>query len=125
MRRWTVVEQQDFLLLHRTGPAPEWVVEVSRTLNWPSSPGQRLRVAHQVRQDIWRACRSTRGFVPVVQVSTDGHQTVIRAGGSLTTRSGHIPAIEARIAAVLDSENNRRRWRAYAIRAPKRGRGEG
>ena len=124
MRRCTAVEQGESLLLHRTGLTPEWAIEVSRTLNWPATRGQRLRLAHQIRQDIWRACRATRGFVPVVQVSTDGSQTAIRAGGSLTTRSGHIPAIEARIAAVLDDENNRRRWRAHAARAPQRGRGE-
>ena len=124
MRRWSTVETPDTLLLHRTGVAPEWSVAVSRTLDWPAKRGHRLSLAHQIRQDLWRACQTTRGFVPVVQVSTDDHQTVIRAGGSLTTRSGHVQSLEARIAVVLDDENNRRRWRAYAIRAPRRGRGE-
>lgn len=124
MRRWRIAETGDTLLLHRTGVAPAWAVEVSRTLDWPTTRRQRLSLAHQIRQDVWRACQTTRGFVPVVQVSTDDHQTVIRAGGSLTTRSGHVQSLEARIAAVLDDETNRRRWRNYAIRAPRRGRGE-
>ena len=125
MRRWKVVEEGNSLLLHRAGLSPQWSVDVSRTLDWPATPGQRLRIAHQIRQDVWRACQTTRGFVPVVQVSTDGHQTVMRAGGSLTTRSGHVSILETRIAAVLDDGNNRRRWRAYASRTSGRGRGEG
>jgi len=73
----------------------------------------RLRLAQQVRQDMWRALRSVRGFSPVVRVEEREEGLVLRAGGRL---DGPAPraALEARIAALLACPAHRARWRAYA-----------
>lgn len=116
MKGWAVTQGDGSTLLHRAGHPPVWSVETTTALSGACSANQRLRIAHQVRQDIWRANRQVRGFLPVVQVSTDGHETVIRAGGSLMTRSGHVPTIAAAVARVLADERNRTRWQAHARR---------
>ncbi len=71
-----------------------------------------LRLAHQVRQDVWRAVRRLRGFSPVVQITTTDDTIHIRAGGrAMPPISGAAaPAIQA----VLDCPNNRRRWLRHA-----------
>ncbi|MEL7154469.1 MAG: hypothetical protein AAFN51_11895 [Pseudomonadota bacterium] len=117
MSRWSLVVSDDATLLHRTGQRPEWAFEVSLKLTSTASAAQRVRIAHQVRQDIWRACQRVRGFLPLVEVSTSGNETVIRAGGSLMTRSGHVPSLEIKVAAVLDCADNIARWQRHARRA--------
>lgn len=71
-----------------------------------------LRLAHQVRQDVWRAVRRLRGISPVVLVTTTDGTIHIRAGGrALPPISGTAaPAIQA----VLDCPHNRRRWLRHA-----------
>lgn len=72
---------------------------------------RRGRVAHQVRQDLWRALRRVRGFSPVVQVSRHPEALLIRAGGQI---DGARPAgLCERIAAVLENPANRARWIAH------------
>ena len=40
----------------------------------------KLRLAQQVRQDMWRALRDVRGFSPVVHVEEQDHGLRLRAG---------------------------------------------
>ena len=73
----------------------------------------RLRIAHQVRQDMWRALKGLRGFAPAVRVEAcDGALRVI-AGGQV---DGAVPKAqaEARIAQVLENPANRARWQRWA-----------
>lgn len=74
--------------------------------------GRRGRIAHQVRQDLWRALQGVRGFSPVVEVTRDGAGVTLRAGGRV---DGAMPAnLRDRIAAVLNDPANRTRWSAKA-----------
>ena len=117
MNRWSLVHSDHTTLLCRAGQRPEWAFDISRRYSGSASASQRARIAHQVRQDIWRACRNVRGFLPLVEVSTSGDETVIRAGGSLMTRSGHVPSLEIKVARVLDCADNIARWQRHARRA--------
>lgn len=67
------------------------------------------RLAHQIRQDMWRALQNLRGFSPVVQVE-QGH-----AGGLTVTAGGRacapVPAKAAEtIEALLQDAQMRNRW---------------
>ena len=71
------------------------------------------RLAHQIRQDIWRKLQSIRGFLPVVEITDCWAHLHIRAGGELTCpapfeRSGE------RIFDVLSNRDNQRRWTGFA-----------
>ncbi|MEM6624356.1 MAG: hypothetical protein AAF674_19195 [Pseudomonadota bacterium] len=83
----------------------------------PLSPQVRARLAHQIRQDIWRAAQRVRGFVPRVTLEqTDGHLT-IRAGGTITTDTPCPAGLTDALAAILQNDKNRRRWMTHATRA--------
>ena len=77
------------------------------------------RLAHQIRQDMWRKLQSIRGFLPVVEITHRGAHLHIRAGGELACpapfeRSGD------RIFDVLSNRDNQRRWAGFAAaRQPK------
>jgi len=77
-------------------------------------PGRsRLRMARQVRQDLWRALRSLRGFSPVVRVSATGAGLVVTAGGRVEGPLAR-SAVEARIDALLSDPVCRSRWSGWA-----------
>lgn len=73
----------------------------------------RLRLARQVRQDVWRALRRLKGFAPVVRVAREGGMLAVTAGGQV---DGPVPRAqtEARIARVLADAGNRERWIRWA-----------
>ena len=86
--------------------------DVSAETQLPSAAP--ARIAHQVRQDVWRALRRLRGFAPVVSVEPNATGLRIVAGGAVT---GAIPpGTGAAIAAVLEHRGNRARWLAHARR---------
>lgn len=73
----------------------------------------RLRVAQQIRQDLWRALRAQRGFAPCVEVVAAPEGLQVRAGGQVD--GGHNARhIEAVISRVLTDAEARRRWVACA-----------
>lgn len=115
MSRWTCIEEPGASTLTRTGTAPGWDLSADAFLPRPAviSPVIRRRIAHQVRQDLWRALRHLRGFVPVVRVEEGAGGLAIRAGGRLLTGR---PAMRDtdRIAGVITNEKNQRRWTAFA-----------
>lgn len=75
------------------------------------------RIAHQVRQDLWRALRNLRGFAPVVAVTPEGDGLHVVAGGAV---AGAIPpGTGAQIAAVLENPANRTRWLTHARRGQR------
>jgi len=86
--------------------------DVCAATRLPAAPP--ARIAHQVRQDVWRALRRLRGFQPVVSVTPCEAGLDVIAGGVV---AGAVPPGTAgRIAAVLDDSGNRARWLAHARR---------
>lgn len=108
-RRWHITREGDALTLARHVPV-RWDVRAQTRLPL----ARRGRVAHQVRQDMWRALQSLRGFSPVVQITRDADGLQVVAGGRV---DGAVPAgVSARIQAVLDHPGNRARWVAHGGR---------
>lgn len=70
----------------------------------------RLRVAQQVRQDLWRSLQGQRGFSPVVEVIAEPDGLAVRAGGRIESARFDRAVLEARIADVLEAPAKRRRW---------------
>ncbi|SFC18083.1 hypothetical protein [Salipiger profundus] len=74
---------------------------------------RRARLAHQVRQDLWRALQDLRGFSPCVLVEDTGQGTLVRAGGQLDAQAPRARA-EAGIAELLEDPRRRARWLRWA-----------
>lgn len=74
------------------------------------------RMATQVRQDMWRALQSLRGFAPVVRVKAQGDDLEITAGGAV---AGQFPKLrsEALVFEVLECPDRQARWVRSARRA--------
>ncbi|WP_299373191.1 hypothetical protein [uncultured Tateyamaria sp.] len=71
-----------------------------------------VRLAHQIRQDLWRALQNVRGFSPVIRLDPIPEGWAVTAGGRAP---GPIPqAVFDRATAVLNSPANRARWTAHA-----------
>ncbi|WP_417720972.1 hypothetical protein [Salipiger sp.] len=105
---WHILWQGDTLVLARAVPVR---FDVSAQTRLPSVR-RPLRLAQQVRQDLWRALRDLRGFSPCVSVAPQDGEVILRAGG----RAAHpvAPGVPARIAAVLEDGANRARWTRWA-----------
>lgn len=106
-RGWHIVAEDGALTLARQMP-----VRFDLCVQAVFPPARKLRLAHQIRQDMWRMLQGLRGFSPVVRVED-------RVGGVLVTAGGRaarpVPnAAEARIAALLSDPAHRRRWLAHA-----------
>ncbi|MGI3170441.1 hypothetical protein ACRARG_14925 [Pseudooceanicola sp. C21-150M6] len=112
-RGWHVVVEPDAVTVARRLPARfDIVAETQLTVSGVVSL---RRMAHQIRQDIWRALRDLRGFAPVVTAAQRPGHLHIRAGGELV--AGRQPAgVESVITAVLADAGNRRRWISHAER---------
>lgn len=76
----------------------------------------KLRIAQQIRQDLWRLLRHVRGFCPVVRVEEDGTHLLVRAGGEIHARTFSKQHIEAKIAGLLESAPHRARWVKHSER---------
>ncbi|WP_299848530.1 hypothetical protein [uncultured Roseovarius sp.] len=106
--RWHILRDETALTLARRVPVR---FDLSATTQLPE--GSRLKVAQQVRQDIWRALRNLRGFAPVVRVERVISGLEVTAGGQV---AGVFPRAEAeaRIAGVLNDPRNRARWTRWS-----------
>ncbi|WP_299687683.1 hypothetical protein [uncultured Tateyamaria sp.] len=108
-KRWHILREAGGLTLARQLP-PRFDFAVRTTLG----PGHALRLAHQIRQDLWRALQSLRGFSPVVRLAPNGTGWDVTAGGRAL---GVVPAPQIATAqAVLDHPQNRARWTRHAMR---------
>ncbi|WP_371155024.1 hypothetical protein [Jannaschia sp. 2305UL9-9] len=68
----------------------------------------RRRLAHAIRQDMWRMLRDLRGFAPVVEVTRTETGCDVRAGGRV---DGPVPAgVSGRIAGMLSDPSYRAAW---------------
>ncbi|MGI3210756.1 hypothetical protein ACROSR_06515 [Roseovarius tibetensis] len=102
--RWHEIEEGGTLTLTRRLPARfDLAVE-----GWlPEAP--RRRVAHRLRQDMWRELQGLRGFAPAVQVWRVASGLRVRAGGAVAGRFARADA-EARIDALLQDPARMARW---------------
>ncbi|MEO9465825.1 hypothetical protein [Sulfitobacter pontiacus] len=104
---WHILRDDKGLTLARQMP-PRFDVQ-SETVLAKADP---LRLAHQIRQDMWRALQNMRGFSPVVRVETRAEYVKITAGGRV---EGRVPTNAAeQIAEVLENPGNRARWLRHA-----------
>jgi len=117
LKRWHILED-DALVLTRAWP-PRFDVVAETMLPMVA---RRKRLAHQIRQDVWRALQSQKGFSPVIEIRSDAREDAlrIRAGGRVDQASFSAPVLESRIAAVLDDPARRARWIAFANRPYQR-----
>ncbi|MBY5973925.1 hypothetical protein KUV28_16310 [Ferrimonas balearica] len=109
---WHRLREEDAVTIARRLPVRfDLSVEASLPVSGPVSL---TRVAHQVRQDMWRRLQGLRGFSPAVRVTLGDGQLVVRAGGAV---EGALPG-KARdaLAELLESPSHRARWLAHAAR---------
>ncbi len=103
--RWHLIREEDgAVTLARRLPA-----RFDLAFEWHLPEASRARVAHQVRQDMWRALRDLRGFAPVVRIWRVGDGLRVRAGGAVLGRFARAAA-EARIAALFEDPARVARW---------------
>ena len=103
--RWHIEREDDRLTLARRLPARfDFAVERRFPLV------ARGRLAHQIRQDMWRALQSLRGFSPVVEVARSGDGLQVKAGGQVD--GGNFPKAwaEGVLSTVLENAANQARW---------------
>ena len=105
---WHILREGDSLTMSRALPVR---FDVASGTTLPA--GGRLRLARQVRQDLWRALSSLRGFAPAVQVTRRDGVCDIVAGGRVAGRHDKA-GVEARIAEMLADPALRARWSAFA-----------
>ena len=105
--RWHILREAGALTLARRLP-PRFDVAVEVAM--PAADPKRL--AHQIRQDVWRAVQNLRGFSPVVTVTEHGGGLLVVAGGRV---AGRVPGnLAGEIRAVLEDEAKRARWLQHA-----------
>ncbi|UWQ38537.1 hypothetical protein K3552_05905 [Leisingera aquaemixtae] len=105
--RWHITRTDSSLTLSRRLPAQ---FDVAAVTVLPA--GDPLRLAHQIRQDMWRKLQSLRGFSPVVEITAEGQGVKVRAGGQVM---GRVPSNAAGlIAEVLENASSRARWVRHA-----------
>lgn len=106
---WHITRTDSTLTLSRRLPAR---FDVAAETVLPAADP--LRLAHQIRQDMWRKLQSLRGFSPVVEVTQEGQGLRVRAGGQVM---GRVPAnAAAQIIEVLEDPASRGRWIRHAAR---------
>lgn len=102
-----MIRDGDALVLARRIPVR---MDVSASTVLPD--GRRGRVAHQIRQDLWRMLQGLRGFSPVVRVTRQSGALQVVAGGQV---DGALPpGTQDRIAGLLADPARRARWMAHA-----------
>ena len=100
---WHMIREADGLTLARTLPVR---FDVSAGSRFPIL--RRGRLAHLIRQDLWRRLRALRGFSPVVRIVARGAGLDVTAGGRV---AGAVPpGTTARIATLLGDPALRARW---------------
>ncbi len=108
-KHWHMHRTEATLTLSRGG-AERWDVSAEGVLPL----ARKGRLAHQIRQDLWRMLRHLRGFCPMVRVMEDGPHLIVTAGGQVDVRPFPKAMVETRIADLLASPAHRARWLRYA-----------
>lgn len=110
---WHILREAGAVTLARHLPPRFDIVESMQLAAGPNI--SQAALAHQVRQDVWRALQHVRGFSPVVKISRTKDDIAITAGGRLSDPQNKGGA-EAALMKVLGSPANHRRWLAHAGR---------
>ena len=105
--RWHITKEAGTVTLSRHLPAR---FDVAAHTHLP--PARPERLAHQIRQDLWRALSKVRGFSPVVQLEPMERGWAVTAGGRVMGRIS--PAVVATIEALLNDPAKRTRWVSHA-----------
>lgn len=105
---WHILKDDQSVTVARRVPAR---FDVVAEVTLPSA--RKLRVAQQVRQDLWRALQGQPGFSPVVEVRDVDGELAIRAGGQCDRQVARAD-MEARIDTLLNDASKRARWIRYA-----------
>lgn len=104
---WHIVTDAGSVTLCRHLP-PRF--DVSATTHLPR--GRAIRLAHQIRQDLWRALATLRGFSPVVRLDPTDDGWSVTAGGRIAGRVA--PSVRRTIETLLDDNDIRTRWVQHA-----------
>jgi len=89
-------------------------LDVSAETKLPGAGLSLGRIAHQIRQDVWRACQNVRGFSPVVSITPENGSYKVLAGGQLDQKRPANLHLVSQIDAVLSDPDNRNRWITHA-----------
>ncbi|WP_323786116.1 hypothetical protein [Thalassovita sp.] len=73
----------------------------------------RLRLARQIRQDMWRGLQTLNGFAPVIRVERAGDWLQVRAGGQVDRAFPRQKSVEM-LTALLSDPGHRLRWVTHA-----------
>lgn len=106
--RWHILREDNTLTVTRALPVR---FDVSAKTVLPD--GSRLRLAQQVRQDMWRRLQGLRGFLPVVQVTRVGDTCHVTAGGRIDAKFPKARA-ETILTDMLNDTRLRARWSTNA-----------
>lgn len=105
--RWHITKEAGIFTLSRHLPAR---FDVAAQTHLP--PARPERLAHQIRQDLWRALSNLRGFSPVVRLEPIETGWAVTAGGRAMGRIG--PHVADVIGALLSDPTKRTRWVKHA-----------
>ncbi|QPM91904.1 hypothetical protein [Pseudooceanicola algae] len=112
--RWHRLEQQDGTVTVTRRLPVRFDLRVETCLAAPD-PLSRTALAHQIRQDLWRALRDLPGLSPAVTLRRTGGVIEITAGGRL--ERGRVSERDRnRCLAVLEDPARQARWLAHAGR---------
>lgn len=110
-RRWHMVIEGDTLIVARRLPVR---FDLAVETRFADRSLRRGRLAHQVRQDLWRSLPRLRGFQPAVAVTREADGMRVVAGGAV---DGRIPrSVISRVTNVLENADRRARWQRHARR---------
>jgi hypothetical protein len=127
--RWRITHEDDVARVSRASGPARMDLAAHGAWDAPAAnvnlPRYRIAIAQQIRQDLWRVLRTTRGFSPVVDVASDHSgqggapgaiRVMVSAGGRLDVAQVPRAAMVATIDALLADPANRARWHAHAAR---------
>ena len=105
--RWHILRDDGVFILARHLPVR---FDIAAETTLPLVPP--LRLAHQIRQDLWRSLQHVRGFSPVVSLRKSGDHWHVRTGGRVAGAAPH--SLTVRIEDLLNTPHLRERWVRYA-----------
>ena len=110
---WHLLREGSVLTLTRRVPA-RFDLSASTVLPLSGRVVGRARLAHQLRQDVWRCLRDLRGFWPVVRIERREDALRVTVGGAVEGARPPVALAEARLADLLADPAKRARWLRHA-----------
>ena len=107
---WHILTDETGLTLARHMPVR---IDVFAQARFPLC--NQLRLAQQIRQDMWRLFQRVRGFSPVVRVERTSVGLLVTAGGRVPMSSRSSMLVE-RLNGLLHDPSRRARWVDWASR---------